>query len=177
MQNIFTSKGGNTWQEISVPTRKYNPTNWKGCEINFNSTEATALSTSVTSHRPLGADWNGDEGKGSPDVPDAVHVLGTHAANPCREDPAWPTWSGIPRGMGLSRYVHQNSSQQVWNRECVGSFHFFSRQVRNPGIEEHTWKQPGNAVQPWKKALAFLVFPSTKQILEDNQLWYLPTSE
>lgn len=45
------------------------------------------------SHRPLGADWNGGERKGSPGVPDAVPVHGTH---PCRQDPTWPTWSGIP---------------------------------------------------------------------------------
>lgn len=37
-----------------------------------------------------------------------------------------------PRGMDLSRYV----DQQVWKRERVGSFHFFSRYVRS----RRTWK-------------------------------------
>lgn len=46
-----------------------------------------------------------------------------------------------PRGMGPSRYADENSSQQVWNRDCVGSFHFFPTHVRNTGVEEHTWKR------------------------------------
>lgn len=73
-----------------------------------------------------------------------------------------------PRGMGLSRHVDQNSSQQVWNRECVGSFSFFSRHVRNTGIEEHTWKlsemQSSHAKRLWLFLFSLLLSRSCKRI-------------
>lgn len=84
-----------------------------------------------------------------------------------------------PRGMGLSRCVEQNSSQQVWNWEYVGSFPFFSGHVRGPGIEGHTCKlsemQSSHEKMLWFFLFSLLESKSCRRISYGTSLhqWHL----
>lgn len=135
-------------------TTKYNPTRWKGCEMNFNCTKAkTALLTSVHGQSSLdvGVEWTLDCSLSRPGwtVPDVPHCTAAKEAVASRSNPVHGTCAASPAACGEP----PNLMHLRWQPWWIGlSSHTLTKTApswflpllfwtcRNPRIEEHTWK-------------------------------------